>query len=139
MCTWGRPRVTPGLPAAEPWAQRGFFWAPSSLGGPWEPGSAHRGDFGSRVPSLQAEGTQVVKQAAWGASLAPFRGGVIVVSLALVSSYLSLTPPRKNGLSHHPILQTTTLRREVSRSLGQSAGFDSKQVRGTPELTVHGQ
>lgn len=78
VCSWGRPQVTPGLPAAEPWAGDGQ-WFPLGLllpVGQQVPSSQvlhTRGDIGSRGSSLRAEGTREVKQAAWG--LASLVGG----------------------------------------------------------------
>lgn len=61
----------------------------------------------------------------------------MVATLALTTwSHLNRTaaPQRKSSVG--PILQMTKLRREVPSSLGQSAGFDPKRVRGSLGLTL---
>lgn len=138
VCAQERPQGTPGLPAAGSPAGDGQRPPLGSVHGLLLSAStsARRGGIGSPVPSPRTGGGCV------GTKMSSLRGflthcsrGMVVAPLSLVSS----CPVRKSSVTA-PILQMPKLRRDGARPLGQSTGFDSRQVRGSREFgSLHRQ
>lgn len=137
VCTWGRPQGTPGPLTAGPWVGGGqwlslglHLWASSCLGasrspgarlsmerGHWVPGAipACRGDAGSQTGSFGGFPSSVQWRHDIGRAL---------------SNIILFKPhnwPVRKVFLISPILQMAKLRREMSRSLGQTCriGFQA--------------